>query len=160
MWEVVIDGKTVLYTGDFSNESGSFIPAYQLPSRYLAPGNLDMLIMECTYGNTQFQSLDERRNLFINTILSTVKEGGKVLIPCYGIGYTQELLALLQEVWSEKHLSVHSHLCSLSADSGVLQLAGHVQHSPAVLSLLRVDHASAHNSLRPNQTVQNGLHGQ
>lgn len=106
MWEVEAYGRSILYTGDFSDEPGSFIPSYQLPARFLHPGNLDMLIMECTYGNTEFKSYEDRKNTLIDSVLRTIQNRGKVLIPCYGIGHTQELLALFLDLWNSKNLTV------------------------------------------------------
>ena len=157
MWEVEMDGQTILYTGDFSDEEGSFIPPYQLPSRFLTPGNLDMLIMECTYGNTQFQSLEQRRNVFVQTILSTIQDGGRVLVPCYGIGYTQELLALLQQVWADNHLTVILSIPLHRADSCLLQLPRHVQHPSPVLAVFCVDNSSPGRAFRADQALPNGL---
>ena len=117
MWEVVAYNRTILYTGDYSDEEGGFIPAYQLPPRFLRPGSLDMLIMECTYGNTDFQSYEERKSQLLKNILTTVENGGKVLIPSYGIGYTQEIIAFLQPVWDENHLKVfYRYRCQLDSD--------------------------------------------
>ena len=106
MWEIEAYGRSVLYTGDFSDEEGSFIPSYQLPARFLRPGYLDMLIMECTYGNTEFKSYEERKNTLIDSVLTTIQNRGKVLIPCYGIGYIQELLALFLDIWNDRNLTV------------------------------------------------------
>lgn len=96
MWEVKMDGRTILYTGDYSDEDNHFLPPYQLPPHLLLPNQLDMLIMECTYGNTTFQSFEARKTELLDTIISTVKEGGKVLIPCYAIGFTQVVIAMTQ----------------------------------------------------------------
>lgn len=157
MWEVEIDGQTILYTGDFSDEEGSFIPPYQLPSRFRTPGNLDMLIMECTYGNTQFQSLEQRRNVFVQTILSTIQEGGRVLVPCYGIGYTQELLALLQQVWTDNHLTVAFSIVPHQVDPHLLQLSRHIQYPSIVLVVFCVDYTPPSSAFRANQALPNGL---
>lgn len=114
MWEVEAHGRSILYTGDFSDEEGSFIPPYQLPARFLRPGGLDMLIMECTYGNTEFKSYDERKAELLESVLSTIQNRGKVLIPCYGIGHTQELLAMFLELWNSKNITVYfSQLASI-----------------------------------------------
>ena len=144
MWEVEMDGQTILYTGDFSDEEGSFIPPYQLPSRFLTPGNLDMLIMECTYGNTQFQSLEQRRNVFVQTILSTIQDGGRVL-------------ALLQQVWADNHLTVILSIPLHRADSCLLQLPRHVQHPSPVLAVFCVDNSSPGRAFRADQALPNGL---
>ena len=96
MWEVCIDNHTILYTGDYSDDEEMIIPPYQLPPRYLHPGHLDMLIMECTYGNAEFKSIHARQDELFSTIITTIRQGGRVLIPCHAVGFTQELIALIQ----------------------------------------------------------------
>ena len=106
MWEIEVCGHHILYTGDYSGDEGGFIPPYEIPKSLTMHTPLDMLIMECTYGNTDFKSLEDRRKQLVDSITSTIQNGGKVLIPCYGIGYTQELIALIQQVWQEEGLTV------------------------------------------------------
>ena len=106
MWEIEVCGHHILYTGDYSGDEGGFIPPYEIPKSLAMYTPLDMLIMECTYGNTDFKSLEDRRKQLVDSITSTIQNGGKVLIPCYGIGYTQELIALIQQVWQEEGLTV------------------------------------------------------
>ena len=106
MWEIEVCGHHILYTGDYSGDEGGFIPPYEIPKSLAMYTALDMLIMECTYGNTDFESLEDRRKQLVDSITSTIQNGGKVLIPCYGIGYTQELIALIQQVWQEEGLTV------------------------------------------------------
>lgn len=135
MWEIEIDGKRILYTGDYSGDEGGVIPSYQI-SPSLLP--LDMLIMECTYGNTDFKSLEDRRNQLIQSITSTIQEGGKVLIPCYGIGYTQELIAMIQRAWEDHNFTVSCWLYCLLG-SYLLFLTRHKEYLTSILFILYLD---------------------
>lgn len=144
MWEIEIDGKRILYTGDYSGDEGGVIPSYQI-SPSLLP--LDMLIMECTYGNTDFKSLDDRRNQLIQSITNTIQEGGKVLIPCYGIGYTQELIAMIQKAWKDHNLTVTCSWCS-SLGSNLLLITRHQEHLAPILLILYLDNADTLNQSR------------
>ena len=56
------------------------------------PQDADFLIMECTYGDRPHeprQNADERLQAVIN---KTIKRGGKVIIPAFSVGRTQELV--------------------------------------------------------------------
>lgn len=121
MWEIQIDGRTILYTGDYSEDGTKFIPSYQLPQRYMLPNRLDMLIMECTYGNTDFKSFESRQADLVRTVIDTVRNRGKVLIPCYAIGFTQEVVALIQQALIQEGMKTPIY-CSSSDTLSVLPM--------------------------------------
>lgn len=54
--------------------------------------NIDYMIMECTYGNRPHRSPDEAHKGLRNVIKETLEKGGKVLIPAFAVGRTQELV--------------------------------------------------------------------
>ncbi|HNB50935.1 MAG TPA: MBL fold metallo-hydrolase [Anaerolineales bacterium] len=62
------------------------------------PSDADYLLMECTYGDKLHDdpeaSLDELRNV----ITRTVNRGGKVIIPAFAVGRTQELVYYLHQM--------------------------------------------------------------
>lgn len=119
MWEVRIDDRIILYTGDYSEDGTTFIPSYQLPQHLLNSNSVDMLIMECTYGTVDFKPLKDRQTELVRVVLDTVRNNGKVLIPCYAIGFTQEVIALIQEALSREELSIPIY-CSSSDSRSIL----------------------------------------
>ncbi len=63
--------------------------------------DLDILVMESTYGNrthTSFDDVEEEMSLLIRT---TAKEGGKIIIPSFAVGRTQLLVYLLHKLFDQ-----------------------------------------------------------
>lgn len=58
----------------------------------------DMLILESTYGNRRHESRDEARKVLRQTIVDTHKRRGKIIIPAFAVGRTQELVYALHEL--------------------------------------------------------------
>lgn len=54
--------------------------------------NLDWLLMESTYGNRDHGSVEGAREELGRIVSETVARGGRVLIPAFAVGRTQELL--------------------------------------------------------------------
>ncbi len=89
------DGKhNFVYTGDFKNEK----------SRLLEPvvtrfPRIESLVMESTYGG--HEDVTPTRNTaekeLIKQIYTTLKRGGKTLIPVFAVGRAQELMIVLEE---------------------------------------------------------------
>ena len=67
----------------------------------VSPPQADAVIMESTYGNRDHESVDGARAHLADVIRRTAARGGRVLIPAFAVGRTQELLyslnALLRE---------------------------------------------------------------
>ncbi|MGB8311074.1 MAG: beta-CASP ribonuclease aCPSF1 [Halobacteriota archaeon] len=89
----------VAFTGDFKYEqSRLFDPAVNNFPR------LEALIMEATYGGPQDQtpSRREAENKLINVIKHTTSRNGKVLIPAFSVGRSQEVMLVLEEAIRKK----------------------------------------------------------
>ncbi len=89
----------VAFTGDFKYEqSRLFDPAVNNFPR------LEALIMEATYGGPQDQtpSRREAENKLINIIKHTTSRNGKVLIPAFAVGRSQEVMIVLEEAIRKK----------------------------------------------------------
>ena len=89
----------VAFTGDFKYEqSRLFDPAVNNFPR------LEALIMESTYGGPQDQtpSRREAENKLINIIKHTTSRNGKVLIPAFAVGRSQEVMLVLEEAIRKK----------------------------------------------------------
>lgn len=87
------DGKTekIVFSGDLGNVDNPIIcdPA--------PVEDADYLVMESTYGDRLHPALEDQSELFITTILDTIKRGGNVVIPSFAVGRTQELLFRLNQ---------------------------------------------------------------
>jgi metallo-beta-lactamase family protein len=62
------------------------------------PVNADYLIMECTYGDKQHDDPSKAYEELRNTINRTLHRGGKIIIPAFSVGRTQELVFLINEM--------------------------------------------------------------
>lgn len=55
-------------------------------------GNVDALICESTYGGRVHASADEMPNKFLEVIQRTIHRGGKIIIPSFSVGRTQDIV--------------------------------------------------------------------
>jgi metallo-beta-lactamase family protein len=62
------------------------------------PQPADYLLMECTYGNKPHNDPGEAFDAFRKVVSQTVARGGKVIIPSFAVGRTQELVFDLNEM--------------------------------------------------------------
>ena len=67
----------------------------------VAPAEADAVIMESTYGNRDHESVDGARAHLARVIRETAARGGRVLIPAFAVGRTQELLYSLNSLIRE-----------------------------------------------------------
>jgi metallo-beta-lactamase family protein len=68
------------------------------------PTNADFLLMECTYGGTPKPSPEEANGALQNVLTRTFARGGKVIIPSFAVGRTQELIYALNGLFSDHKL--------------------------------------------------------
>lgn len=83
-------GTTIFYTGDVQFDHQSLIAGADFPRK-----GVDILIMECTHGNTQRDagySREKELRRFADCIRETLEHDGAVLIPVFALGKSQELL--------------------------------------------------------------------
>jgi metallo-beta-lactamase family protein len=86
----------------FSGDIGRFkLPL--LPDPVL-PSNLDYLMMECTYGDTPHGDPEAAYQQFHDVVLRTFQRGGKVIIPAFAVGRTQEIVYMLNRMLSAGEL--------------------------------------------------------
>jgi metallo-beta-lactamase family protein len=87
---ITYEGTTVLFSGDIGTRLTRLM---DYPPK--APKEIDYLILESTYGDKLHQPVpkEEIKKIFTNILTA----GGKVLIPAFAIGRTQEILLLLKE---------------------------------------------------------------
>jgi len=66
--------------------------------------DLDMLIMECTYGNRRHGHYDEVEEELATAIREAAERGGKVIIPSFAVGRTQHLVYILHKLFNQNRL--------------------------------------------------------
>jgi metallo-beta-lactamase family protein len=65
------------------------------------PDAADLVIMESTYGNRDHESVASSREHLGRVVRETAARGGRVLIPAFAVGRTQELIYDLQVLWRD-----------------------------------------------------------
>ena len=91
--------KRVTYTGDIGRKQSHILPAPMLFPQ------CDYLICESTYGDR----LHEEQEVTEHELLGIVKDtceyrGGKLLIPSFSVGRTQEIVYVLNQLYNEGYL--------------------------------------------------------
>lgn len=91
---------TVCYTGDIGRYDKPIIknPNALFPEE---DKNIDLLIMESTYGNREHEPIEDLKPQLKKVINDTVKRGGVIIIPAFAFGRTQELLYILHELYDK-----------------------------------------------------------
>lgn len=87
--------KRLVFSGDIGR-SGLSIIRDPVP-----PTGADAVIMESTYGNREHESVDGARAHLARVVRETATRGGRVLIPAFAVGRTQELLYSLHALLKE-----------------------------------------------------------
>ncbi|MEO6443851.1 MAG: MBL fold metallo-hydrolase [Gemmatimonadaceae bacterium] len=78
--------KRLVFSGDIGR---SGLPIIRDP---VAPEGADVVIMESTYGNRDHQQLEDAQERLAQIVTATAGRGGKLLIPAFAVGRTQELV--------------------------------------------------------------------
>lgn len=88
------NGKTVkaVFTGDLGNND---LPLLDSPTMI---SNADYLIMESTYGSRLHVKNEEKAKMFLDIVSETLNNGGRVIIPSFAVGRTQEILYELDKL--------------------------------------------------------------
>ncbi len=89
------------YSVVFSGDLGAFdTPILPDPS---IPAPCDLLIMESTYGDHCHGSRTERVQRLGKALTRALNDGGKVFIPAFSLGRTQELIYEMDRLFSDPH---------------------------------------------------------
>lgn len=86
------------FSGDIGREN---LPLMRDP---ITPDAPDYLIMECTYGDKLHRDPQLAYEEFRDVVYRTVKRRGKVIIPAFAVGRTQEIVYSLNRMFSEGEL--------------------------------------------------------
>jgi metallo-beta-lactamase family protein len=87
--------KRLVFSGDIGR-SGLAIVREPVP-----PEGADALIMESTYGNRDHESVEGARAQLAQVVRETAARGGRVLIPAFAVGRTQEMIYALHSLVKE-----------------------------------------------------------
>lgn len=84
--------RRLVFSGDLGRSGMAILRDPELA------GDADYLILECTYGNRRHESRDEAQQVLRRVIVDAHKRRGKVIIPAFAVGRTQELVYALHEL--------------------------------------------------------------
>jgi len=86
---LVDDGDTrLLYTGDFHTDD------QQLVSATTARPDADVVLCESTYSDVEHEDRATVEERFVESVETTLWEGGTVVVPAFAIGRTQEMMLI------------------------------------------------------------------
>jgi len=88
------------FSGDIGRPDKPLLRDPILPGGY----EVDVLLMECTYGDRPHDNINEAFEEFEQVVGRTIKRRGKVIIPAFSVGRTQTLVYLLNELMSSGKL--------------------------------------------------------
>jgi metallo-beta-lactamase family protein len=88
--------KKIVFTGDVGRK---FLPILRDPE-YIA--ETDVLITESTYGNRIHDDITKTNEKLKKIIIETYSRGGKIIVPAFSVGRTQELVFALHQLVNAK----------------------------------------------------------
>ena len=92
--------KKIGFTGDLGRKNAPIIRDPQ------SIGSVDALISESTYGGKIHDPVTGMKDSLVKVIQQTSDRGGKVIIPSFSVGRTQEIAYLLSELFDEGRLPI------------------------------------------------------
>ncbi len=90
--------KRLLFSGDIGRGNNELLCD---PS---SVEDVDILLMECTYGNRTHESPPRDDQMFCSYIKEALSRGGKIFIPSFAVERTQQLLYILNKAYKENAL--------------------------------------------------------
>jgi metallo-beta-lactamase family protein len=92
--------KRIGFTGDLGRKNAPIIKDPQ------PIGSVDILISESTYGGKIHEPITGMKDSLCKVIKQTVDRGGKIIVPSFSVGRTQEIVYILSELFDEGRLPV------------------------------------------------------
>jgi len=68
------------------------------------PRDADILVMESTYGNREHGPSEDRDEQLAQLVRGIASSGGKLIIPAFAVGRTQELVFILHKLYNENRI--------------------------------------------------------
>ncbi|MFX0031582.1 MAG: MBL fold metallo-hydrolase [Candidatus Hodarchaeota archaeon] len=97
---IEVDKKKILYTGDINLINTNLV----YPAETSIKTKIDVLIIESTYALKEHPSRKELEQKFVEEISNVNENGGRVLIPAFGVARSQEILLILNKYNLDSHI--------------------------------------------------------
>ncbi len=91
--------KSLWFSGDIGRGE---LPLIADP---VLPNDVDYLVMECTYGDMEHFTVEQAYNNFQQVVKKTFDRGGKVIIPAFAVGRTQEIVYFMNQMITNGDIS-------------------------------------------------------
>jgi len=91
-------GKRILFTGDLGRDE---LPIIRNPEKI---PDIDVLIMESTYGNRLHKDIENARKDFKEIVNKVFQRKGKIVVPAFSVGRTQEIVYTLDILYRENKI--------------------------------------------------------
>lgn len=88
----------LLYSGDLGRPG---LPIIRDPEH---PPLADYLILESTYGGKLHKSVGHAENKLADVVNRTARRGGRIIVPAFAVGRTQQLVLLLHQLADEQRI--------------------------------------------------------
>jgi metallo-beta-lactamase family protein len=95
---VEADGVRLAFSGDVGRVG---IPIIRDPQPLAAA---DYLIMESTYGDRLHPPIGHAEDKLADVVNRTAARGGKIIVPCFAVGRTQQLVLMLHQLMQAKRI--------------------------------------------------------
>ncbi len=93
--------RTILFSGDLGPRGLPILRDAQKPSSL---GPADLLVLESTYGDRDHKSMDGTIDEFVKILGEAKRGNGRVLIPSFAVGRTQQLIYIIGELVRAKRI--------------------------------------------------------
>jgi putative mRNA 3-end processing factor len=90
MVDIDVGGKSILYTSDFNTVETRICTAAKVPKK-----KYDAVIIESTYATHDHPERKQLEVDFVKAVKDVINDGGKVLIPAFAVGRSQEMFSIL-----------------------------------------------------------------
>ena len=89
MVEAEAEGTSITYSGDFKMGDTCLHKGAKLANK------ADVLVIEATYGDRDHPPRNDLEKEFVSAIREVIDNNGSVLLPCFALGRTQEIITML-----------------------------------------------------------------
>lgn len=94
--KITYKDQNIVYTGDIALFNSYILKMANMPE------NIDYLILETTNADQEFKKYTRRVDKMLKNIRATLDNGGTVLIPCFAVGRSQEILEIFSKFRNSK----------------------------------------------------------
>jgi predicted metal-dependent RNase len=110
----------ILYTGDYNYDTTETLRAADTNFQ-----RVETMITESTYGGRGDEQTprEEANKKFLSKVKQTLSKGGKVIVPVFAVGRSQEVLALLADEMDRSYFDYNVYIDGMINDANALHTA-------------------------------------